>query len=864
MDISGTSGIIPPTMKTIEELLDLSYENTGGKKGLMLNAVERNFILKKVIRSLKIEHWSDLPFLKFLAIGKRMLHLFDELSKERVDFEHIEQLVQIGHYPEKFVKHEISIIKDIYNEYRRTIKAMGYQDIIDKCEMLFDHFNTSSLESYNYICITGLVATTRLENSLIKCILNNLNAELIIHSSITDLKYSVDPTDPYYLHIKMLNSFAITEFERIEVIGAGDSRQPVINIAGTKSISHQVLHIKDVLHRLRDRYEPHRIAVVLTDERCVLPIINVLNSSGLNYNLSTGLPLTQSPIFAFIKQLLDVIESGFHYREFFIFLKHPLNKNAVIDGKSMRPLIYELERKLIEKRMNYFHFEEHNTDELRPLNELLKKIFNTVTQITSLQKYITNLTETLNDIICYNNEFIKTGAESIGNFFDHLDNLGKLRMISEYTEPGIKMLRFILDTLKDETFRTRGDPMKGIQLIGILEARCLDFDCIILPSMNEGIFPKRSDKDLFVNQQLRKEIHLPYDKERDSLFHFYFSEMVNGKKEVYLSYIEEEKRDIRSRFVDFQIDKGARVNEVGIKISSSLRSLKQRTVIKSSDLFKKLIRRLTTRGLSPTNLKTYRECSYRFYLKYLLGVKEPEVIVEEADYLEWGRILHRALCDFYKYDTPDGLIAEDLKVLKTKLHHRLENALRKELAQYPKMVNFLDLEVYKKRMDRFLQWESERAKSGYVVLTDKIEEKVSSFLQVNNVRVKLYGYPDRIEREDDRYNILDYKTTIPSRKKFELGDEFVEFQLPLYGLIVSNEDFSLINDLAYYGISRDIRICSLTDKSNVAEYLLSFKTKILQPLIEELLSPDIAFCQAGTKNACKYCAFVQLCGVTNV
>ena len=125
LEVSKTLGMVPPTMRTIAELIDKIHEDLGGKKGLMLNVVERNFLLREVVESMKVEYWHDLPFLKFVAIGKRLLHLFDELSKEGVTFEHVEELVRLGHYPERFVEHELSIIKNIFYEYRRTLVSIN-------------------------------------------------------------------------------------------------------------------------------------------------------------------------------------------------------------------------------------------------------------------------------------------------------------------------------------------------------------------------------------------------------------------------------------------------------------------------------------------------------------------------------------------------------------------------------------------------------------------------------------------------------------------------------------------------------------------------------------------------------------------
>ena len=864
LEVSRASGLVPPTMRTIAELIDKIYEDLGGKRGLMLNGVERNFILRKVVESLKVEYWHDLPFLRFVAIGKRLLHLYDELSREGISLEQVVELVRLGHYPERFVKQELTIIRNIFDEYRRTLVNLGYQDNIDKSNLILNRFTPDLLQPFKHILIAGFVATTHLETLLIQMILQELNAELILHSSSKRLIQANDPTNPFYLHVKMLKRIGVKKYDNITIIGHDKYEPPVIHIARTESMAQQMLHVKEIFHKIRSRYEPHRIAVILTDERNVFPMISIMKSSGLEFNLSTGLSMIQSSLYTFLEQLLNVVESGFHYKEFFIFIKHPLVKNAVIEENAVRSSVYTLQETMIKNRLNYFDFKEHPGSTTEKLTGLLKTCFDTVKCTTSLNQYILGLLRMLNNMLLYNKELMKTASRGIIDFSDSLIDLAKLRIAGDYIEPGIKMLRFILDVLKDASFRTRGDPMKGVQVIGLLEARNLDFDCIIIPSMNEGVFPVRSEKDLFVNQQVRKEIGLPYDKERESLFHYYFTEMLNAKKEVFITYIEEEKRDIRSRFIDFQIDEGAVLSDAKLTLSNPIRSTQRRSVEKSSDLFKVLIPKLATRGLSPTNLKDYRECPYRFYLRYVLGIKEPGTIVEEAGPMEWGRIMHVALRDFYKYDVPGGLVEEDITVMQLKLHQRLNKALRGELAVRPKMINFLDLEIYKKRMNRFLKKEIERSKLGYRVVTSEIEKQVKYFLQINNVKVRLYGYPDRIEIRDNRYYVLDYKSTIPLRKKYELGDDFVEFQLPLYGMIFAEGDFAKIGGLAYYGISGDVKITEIVEHGDVVRYLEDFKTKILRPTIEELLSPDVAFEQTPVKKSCTHCVFTHLCGVKSV
>jgi RecB family exonuclease len=448
-------------------------------------------------------------------------------------------------------------------------------------------------------------------------------------------------------------------------------------------------------------------------------------------------------------------------------------------------------------------------------------------------------------------------------FLDRLAALAKLRIPAEQLETGTKMLEFILNVLRDGTFAHRGDPMKGIQVIGLLEARNLDFDCIIIPSMNEGIFPKRSEKDLFINQAVRKEIGLPYDKERENLYYYYFTELRNNKREVHISYVEEEKRDIRSRFIDFLLDDGVVPDEAKIRLNSIATEVPKREVKKDHDLLRSLRQQLSSRGLSPTSLKNYRECPYRFYVRYLIGIQEPENIIEEAGPVEWGSAIHNALKYFYKYDFPSGVTEEEFEPAKLKLHRRLRTALSSEVACKPKQATFLDLEMYKRRLEKFLRADIERFRDDFSIVIDRIEKQIMRELIIKDTKIKLYGYPDRIDVRNGKYYIIDYKSKVPVRKKYHIGVDFTEFQLPLYGFIISNGQFENIGGLEYYEIAKDTKLISIVKEDHVAEYLTDFQ-KMLLSVIKEILDTRVSFHQTANQENCRYCAYTHLCGVKNV
>ncbi len=864
LETSKANGFIPPMMKTIYELMEIVYELIGGKQGMMLNNVERNFILKNVINSLKVEFWKDLSFLRFIAVGNRLLNFFDELSKERLTLEDIEEKVLSGHYPEKYVHNELFIIKRIYEEYKKNCAEMGYHDEIDKYEVIYNQFNAELLRKYKIIVIAGIAATTVVESNLIKEILTALPAELVLHSCQKDIIKMTSTECPFYLHNKLLCALGIKNTDSIKII---DERMPepaVFHVKRTETLSQQTFYLKNLLKKMKTYYKPHRIAIILADETTVYSVTETLKAAGLEYNLSAGLPFTQSILYSFLSQLKDAITKNCHYKEFFSFIKHPLFKNAIVDEKSLRPLIYRLEERMIKNGFNYFKFKNHDDDDLLPLTTLIKNCIDTIQIQLPLSQYIVAIIDMLNNLLSYNKEFIKKNSSGTMEFFDRLNSLAKLRTAGKQMETGVMMVEFILHILKDETFALRGDPMKGVQVIGLLEARNLDFDCIIIPSMNEGVFPKRSEKDLFVNQLVRKEVGLPYDKERENLYYYYFTELENCKKEVYISYVEEEKRDIRSRFIDFLIDDGVGIDETKISLDSAAIKITKKEVKKDHDLLRGLRGKLSSRGLSATNLKDYRECPYRFYLKFVLGIQEPEEIVEEAGPAEWGTAIHNALRNFYKYDFPKGVVEEELETAKSRLHKRLHGALKNEVAQTPKKATFLDLEIYKRRMERFLHVEINRFGGGFKIMTEKIEKQIARDITIGNTRIKLYGYPDRVDILDSKYYVLDYKSKVPLRKKYEIGDDFVEFQLPLYGFIMSNGQFKNIGGLAYYEISKDITIIPIVEENSVVQYLKDFEELMLLPTIKEILDTKISFYQTGCQEYCRYCAYTHLCGVKNV
>jgi inactivated superfamily I helicase/RecB family exonuclease len=867
LEASGVKSIMPPVMKTLDELIEYVFECLGGKRGMLLHGIERNFLLKDTIDKLKVEFWRELPFLRFIAVGNRLLNFFDEMAQERVSFEGVEQQVKLGHYPEKYVQNELPILKEIYEEYRRVLKDNGYRDRVDQNNLVSEQFGAESLECYEHIIICGLAATTVVETELVRRILSELPSELILHSCPPDeLEKMKNPEKPFYVHNKLLQGLGI-DISKVKTLRGEPVAESVIHIKELKTETEQSFHLQSVLKKCTKEYNDlHRIGLVLPNEAIMYSVTETMRVGGIEYNLSAGLPLAQSMLYSFLGQLHEAIRSNLHYEEFFTFIRHPLFKNAVVNEQSLRPLIYGLEDFMIKNRLNYFKKESIGEDRFVLLIEILEHGFSVARATVGLENYIEGIVSYLNELLGYNKGLLETNAPDIKEFFDQLHRLSALRMAGKMAARDSGMLDFLLSVLKDQRFRIEGDPMRGIQVIGLLEARNLDFDCLILPSMNEGVFPRRSEKDMFINQEVRKKVGLPYTQERENLYYYYFTELTKGKKEVYLSYVAEQERDIASRFINLAAS-GVHRDVSTIRLARAAFDGRKRRVKKSAQIVKSLYQYVQKDGLSPSALSDYRKCPYRYYLRFILRISEPDAIVEEPGAREWGDVVHKALRNFYKYYFPMGFTDRELDRASDVMGRELERSLKNSrgLAIRPKASAYLDLNVYRRRMRNFLKTEIERFQGGFKIFKAVLEQKAKHYLTINNAQVRVYGYIDRIDLRDDRYYIIDYKTgRIAGKKDYEIGEDFTEFQLPLYALAFSREHFDIIGGMMYYEIARQSRTVDIIEGKDAVAYLNAFRQEILVPTIKEILDPETDFYQTENDDFCDYCPYAQICGDTHV
>jgi ATP-dependent helicase/nuclease subunit B len=867
LEAAGRPALIPPVLKTIEELFALGYESRGGKRGAMLQRLERNFILKQTVDSLKVHFWQDLPFLKFIAVGDRVLQFFNELAEERVTLAEIQALKDEEHYPEKYVAEELAIFGRIQEAYRLRLAELGVQDDADLYDLIDREFDPGILASYSAVLIAGLAATTRIENRVLASLLKNLPAEIVLHSAMPeDLAAMTDTEKPFYLHRKLLDCLKVDPGTCATINATRSPPAPVFHVRGLPSEAQQTIYLRGVLAEAVRRHEPHRVAVVLPDEGMAHTVIEALRDLGIEHNLSLGFKFSGSLIHSFLRLLHDTARSGGHYREFFRLIDHPFVKNCRVDiDLPLRSLVYGLQRHMIENRLNYLRFLPEGPGEFEPLVRRIREALDAVQRDAFFPDYLAGIAGMLEAFINGNQGLLKTHGAEISEFIERWNGLARLRLPQGGLEPGLKMLEFALNVLANETYHRSGDPMRGVQVIGYLEARNLDFDCLIMPALNEGVFPPPSEKDLFVNQAVRRRVGLPYDQERDNLALFYFTELTAGKKEIFLTYLNNPGQDVRSRYIDLAAEEGGpQTDESQLLLDRAAVSVPPRGGEKDDRLLELLDQKIRRDGLSPSSLKDFRLCPYRFYLRYLAGIREPDGIVEEPDARAWGKAIHLALERFYREDYPRGFTERERDHARLVLGERLESCLREALCRQPHPAAFLDLPIYKRRLDHFLDRELVRFRTGFRIDPRKLEKWIYFHVTVAGRRIRLRGSIDRIDYQEDRPYIIDYKTGAkPRAKEYTIGGDFLEFQLPFYALCLTEGDHEKIAGLAFYVIGREIEIIEPGLETGLPKYLAEFEAQILKPVIAEILDPGQRFEPVKEKATCRNCPYAAICGVSS-
>lgn len=640
-------------------------------------------------------------------------------------------------------------------------------------------------------------------------------------------------------------------------------------------------------------------AVVLCNEALLLPVLHAIPEEVKHVNVTMGFPLAQTPVYSFISALVELQTGGYRAEKGrFVYeavkgvLKHPYTLQR-------SELAASLERELTRNNRFYPLPSELQRD------EFLQKLFTPCGgTLTGLCGYLTDLLKEVS--LIYRQE---EGYEDIFNqlyresLFKSYLTVNRLYTLAEQGKLKVRLETFcyLLDTiLSGANIPFHGEPAIGLQVMGVLETRNLDFRKLVLLSLNEGQLPKAGGDSSFVPYNLRKAFGMTTIDHKNAVYAYYFYRLIQRAEQITLMYNTSSdglNRGEWSRFMlQFLLEGPHRIKREFLEAGQSPQHRREIRIEKSDRVIERLRQRFDLNVnpqagvLSPSALNGYLDCSLRFYFRYVANLKVPDEVSADIDSATFGTIFHKAAELVYEELKAHTAVVrkEDLERLlrdERRLQGYVDGAFKTEFfhvgAEEKPEYNGLQLinsKVILSYLKQLLRNDLQYAPFEMRGMEQQVHEVVELALESGEqVALKLGGTIDRLDVKEDTLRIVDYKTggspKVPAsiEELFTPGEKRPNyiFQTFVYAAIMSRQQGLKVAPALLY-----IHRAASEEYSPIVEMGEPRKPKVrvdnfalleeefrerLEGLLRELFDQELAFSQTEEVSKCEYCDFKGIC-----
>lgn len=760
------------------------------------------------------------------------------------------------------------------------------------------------------VIFAGFNALNKAEEKIIEDLLNAGKAEIIWD---TDSYYTDNVNQEAGRFIRRYNTFGnfkkladrnivieekllSTEKKSITVIGAAK------NVAQAKVAGNLISELKKTDPLLTST------ALVLADENLLFPVLHSLPENLQDINVTMGYPLKNTPVAGYFDLVFAMHENGsklaqgkpnysFYHSDVIKLLSHAYTATALVNVSkeyTIRPILQAIQARNIvfaNRSMISSIFAEFKREKEF---EVLDKIFRQWQNPVDALECVSFLIETLkNGIILQQDKNAENKASlELEYLFAFTKIIKRIRVLMENYPDSVadlKTLRSIINQIvRSSTLPFYGEPLMGLQVMGMLETRTLDFENVILLSCNEDILPSGKAVNSFIPFELKKVFGLPTYSDKDSIFSYHFYRLLQRATNIHLLYNTESDAlgsGEKSRFLTQLIYELPKVNP-NVTITEKLVSIPiiNKTpeddirIEKSALIFEKL-KAKAEYGFSPSLLNTYRNCSLQFYFHAIAGLREADEVEETIGADTLGNAVHGVLETFYKPFIGKRIIIADVKEMKKNVEAVTTAIFEKEYSKteinYGK--NLLTLKVALKFINNFLDAEIESLKKsekvGQPVIIKALEQAIESAVIVGSQKIKIKGKADRIDSTGAVTRIIDYKTGLADNKelKFDNWDLIrsdaslaKSFQLLTYAWMYQKMNPAIKDNIVSGIITfRELSAGLKTVKVNHSEQLdmdvLNEFENQLHQLLSEIFDPGLPFTKTNEIENCQYCIFKGIC-----
>lgn len=637
-------------------------------------------------------------------------------------------------------------------------------------------------------------------------------------------------------------------------------------------------------------------AVVLCNEAMLQPVLHSLPTEVKHLNITMGFPLSQTPACSFVSTLLEVHTEGYlngsgkyTYQQVISLLRHPYTRK-------LTDMALELERELTANNRFFPLPSELKRDEALELLfthpnsnlELCRLISKALKAIAVTYKKSTGSSETFDPL--YREALFKTYT-LINRFCTLIENGDLEVQVST-------LKRLINKVLSSASIPFHGEPAIGMQVMGVLETRNLDFRHVLLTSVNEGQLPKNGNDASFIPYNLRKAFGMTVLEHKIAVYAYYFYRLIQRAEKVTLLYntaTEGVNRGEWSRFMlQFLVEWPHVVSKFSLEAGQSPQGGHPIVVEKTPEIMKRLqsvfdVRANAKAAFSPSALNCYLDCPLKFYYRYVAGLSIPDNVSAEIDSPTFGSIFHDAAEQIYKDLTEHGklITAENIEQLlkdEVRLQTYVDNGFKKLFFNIPESerpeyngIQLINSAVILRYLKQLLELDKRYAPFQFMDSEQKVYENIDINTPKGIIKSRIGGIIDRIDYKDNILRIVDYKTGGETESPADIPSLFTpapkrphySFQTFLYAAIVCRKQslqvapaLLFIHKAASENYSPVIQMGAPRKPKEAVldfrKYDAEFREK-LQELLEEIFHPDIAFTQTEQEDFCVYCDYKRLC-----
>ena len=848
---------------------------------------------------------------KDLSVQKELDATFDFLTEEQRSF--LQSFwagfeSNVSENKQKFLTVWNGLLR-LYLVFRERIATEGlaYEGMLQRS--VVEGLSSLSLPIDQHIVFAGFNALTAVEEALITHFVERNNAAVY-----WDM-------DAYYVNdnVQEAGRF-VREYQRHDILGKTFTRDVPSNLlskrvsdkaiansahaTGGEDVPIKIFGAPDPVSQaklmsqiLREQLalgiNPEETLIVLPDEKLLLPVLHGLSTAVEKLNVTMGFPLSATPMFALAELLVDLQitrrNDYFNHRQVLALLGHPYVVAADFASSNEK-------RKEILKH-NWVHIP---TGFLATAVDIHREIFVPVeaSEILAYLRRVTTAAGAIASISDLDKEYafhflmlLNRMEEVLGDSLSGIASDGQNHALAVRRQSSLKsFLRLLRQLIQAQKIPFSGEPLRGLQVMGVLETRNLDYKNVFVLSLNEGSLPGSTQKGSYIPFNIRKAYGLPTVEHQDSIYAYLFYRVLQRAEKIFLFYNSETDvlgQGEMSRYLQQLIyESGIPMTRTVLHNAIRPAPVNPITIPRSPAIREALLRmnegNTFSQGISPSALNTYIECRLRFYLRYVAKIREADEVEEDLDARILGNFLHEVMERFY-----NGIV-------ERKGSRRIERSdLEGIQANIDQLIDGVFIRAYRLDPDQRVDYAGQR-----IVVREVVRSFVYRILQndkeyspfiieateqggflypvslTSGVSVKVSGKIDRIDRKEDVVRIIDYKTgkdqldfeSVESLFRRDTKRNKAAFQTILYALLYySNKPGTqrilpgLINRINLF--DKDFQFGFRMNRAYVTdarELFPEFEARLRETL-HELYDSDTPFDQTPNVETCRFCEFHELC-----